>query len=153
MLQGARWYSMEMAGVVTHCGAGIINVRCLLVISATTWLFAVPPTQRLLFSVQALCCTSHGLLRTLQRAARLVEQIGVPLELDTDGIWCCLPSSFPENFKVHCPWRLSCSRCSCCGTCAHIGQQVHVHSWLSRLLLWRFSLLASVAASGHQPGL
>jgi DNA polymerase epsilon subunit 1 len=29
-----------------------------------------------------------------------VEQIGVPLELDTDGIWCCLPSSFPENFKV-----------------------------------------------------
>ena len=35
-----------------------------------------------------------------QRAARLVEQIGVPLELDTDGIWCCLPSSFPENFKV-----------------------------------------------------
>lgn len=36
----------------------------------------------------------------MQRAARLVEQIGVPLELDTDGIWCCLPSSFPENFKV-----------------------------------------------------
>lgn len=35
-----------------------------------------------------------------QRAARLVEQIGVPLELDTDGIWCCLPSSFPENYKV-----------------------------------------------------
>ena len=25
----------------------------------------------------------------------------MPLELDTDGIWCCLPSSFPENFKVH----------------------------------------------------
>jgi DNA polymerase elongation subunit (family B) len=21
-----------------------------------------------------------------------------PLELDTDGIWCCLPSSFPEEF-------------------------------------------------------
>lgn len=36
----------------------------------------------------------------LQRAARLVEQLGTPLELDTDGIWCCLPSSFPENFKV-----------------------------------------------------
>ena len=35
-----------------------------------------------------------------QRAARLVEQLGVPLELDTDGIWCALPSSFPENFKV-----------------------------------------------------
>lgn len=36
----------------------------------------------------------------LQRAARLVEQLGVPLELDTDGIWCALPSTFPENFKV-----------------------------------------------------
>jgi DNA polymerase elongation subunit (family B) len=22
-----------------------------------------------------------------------------PLELDTDGIWCALPGSFPENFK------------------------------------------------------
>lgn len=27
-----------------------------------------------------------------------VEQLGKPLELDTDGIWCCLPGSFPENF-------------------------------------------------------
>ena len=36
----------------------------------------------------------------MQRAARLVEQLGTPLELDTDGIWCCLPCSFPENFKV-----------------------------------------------------
>jgi len=24
----------------------------------------------------------------------------MPLELDTDGIWCALPGSFPENFKV-----------------------------------------------------
>ena len=23
-----------------------------------------------------------------------------PLELDTDGIWCILPSSFPENFEM-----------------------------------------------------
>ena len=30
----------------------------------------------------------------------LVEQIGRPLELDTDGIWCVLPQSFPENFVV-----------------------------------------------------
>ena len=29
---------------------------------------------------------------------QIVEQIGSPLELDTDGIWCMLPSSFPENF-------------------------------------------------------
>jgi len=33
----------------------------------------------------------------IDRAAKLVRGIGAPLELDTDGIWCCLPSSFPED--------------------------------------------------------
>uniref|UniRef100_A0A0E0K092 DNA polymerase epsilon catalytic subunit n=1 Tax=Oryza punctata TaxID=4537 RepID=A0A0E0K092_ORYPU len=55
--KGARWYSMEMAGVVTYTGAKII-----------------------------------------QNARLLVDKIGKPLELDTDGIWCVLPGSFPENF-------------------------------------------------------
>ncbi|KAL5974610.1 DNA polymerase epsilon catalytic subunit A [Asimina triloba] len=57
MRKGARWYSMEMAGVVTYTGAKII-----------------------------------------QNARLLIEKIGRPLELDTDGIWCALPGSFPENF-------------------------------------------------------
>ncbi|KAI3948326.1 hypothetical protein MKW92_039962 [Papaver armeniacum] len=57
MRKGARWYSMEMAGVVTYTGAKII-----------------------------------------QNARVLVEKIGRPLELDTDGIWCALPGYFPENF-------------------------------------------------------
>ncbi|XP_071723103.1 DNA polymerase epsilon catalytic subunit A-like isoform X1 [Rutidosis leptorrhynchoides] len=57
MRKGARWYSMEMAGVVTYTGAKII-----------------------------------------QNARLLVEKIGRPIELDTDGIWCALPGSFPENF-------------------------------------------------------
>ena len=60
MRKGARWYSMEMAGIVTNTGAAII-----------------------------------------QRATQLVEQLGKPLELDTDGIWCALPFSFPENFTLH----------------------------------------------------
>lgn len=59
MRKGARWYSMEMAGVVTHTGANII-----------------------------------------QRANALICKLGRTLELDTDGIWCALPGSFPENFKV-----------------------------------------------------
>ncbi|XP_015904688.2 DNA polymerase epsilon catalytic subunit A [Parasteatoda tepidariorum] len=59
MRRGARWYSMEMAGIVCHTGAGIIT-----------------------------------------KAREIVEQIGRPLELDTDGIWCILPSSFPENFVI-----------------------------------------------------
>ena len=58
MRKGARWYSMEMAGIVCLTGAKII-----------------------------------------QLARSRVEKIGRPLELDTDGIWCILPASFPENFS------------------------------------------------------
>ena len=61
MRKGARWRSMEMAGIVTKTGADLIT-----------------------------------------QARILVEQIGRPLELDTDGIWCILPKSFPDvyNFKT-----------------------------------------------------
>jgi DNA polymerase epsilon subunit 1 len=34
----------------------------------------------------------------IQMARQLVERIGRPLELDTDGIWCMLPATFPENY-------------------------------------------------------
>nr|XP_051692815.1 DNA polymerase epsilon catalytic subunit A isoform X3 [Oryctolagus cuniculus] len=59
MRKGARWYSMEMAGIVCFTGANLIT-----------------------------------------QARELIEQIGRPLELDTDGIWCVLPNSFPENFVI-----------------------------------------------------
>jgi DNA polymerase epsilon subunit 1 len=36
----------------------------------------------------------------IQLARSRVEQIGRPLELDTDGIWCILPEAFPEDFKL-----------------------------------------------------
>jgi DNA polymerase epsilon subunit 1 len=58
MRKGARWHSMEMAGITCLTGATII-----------------------------------------QMARALVERVGRPLELDTDGIWCMLPGAFPENFK------------------------------------------------------
>ncbi|KAJ5095595.1 hypothetical protein NUU61_004951 [Penicillium alfredii] len=35
----------------------------------------------------------------IQMARELVDRIGRPLELDTDGIWCMLPGTFPENFS------------------------------------------------------
>ena len=41
------------------------------------------------------CLTGASII---QMARRLVEKIGRPLELDTDGIWCTLPESFPESF-------------------------------------------------------
>lgn len=34
----------------------------------------------------------------IQMARALIERLGRPLELDTDGIWCALPKSFPEDF-------------------------------------------------------
>src|SRR5690606_35941749 len=34
----------------------------------------------------------------IQLARQLIERLGRPLELDTDGIWCMLPATFPENF-------------------------------------------------------
>ena len=58
MRKGARWYSMEMAGVVTLTGARIIK-----------------------------------------GALDLVAHVGRALELDTDGIWCILPKSFPDTFN------------------------------------------------------
>lgn len=57
MRKGARWHSMEMAGITCLTGARII-----------------------------------------QMAREIIEEVGRPLELDTDGIWCMLPGVFPDNF-------------------------------------------------------
>ncbi|XP_043787268.1 DNA polymerase epsilon catalytic subunit 1 [Apis laboriosa] len=37
----------------------------------------------------------------IMRAREIIEQVGRPLELDTDGIWCVLPASFPDNVVIH----------------------------------------------------
>jgi len=29
----------------------------------------------------------------------MIDRLGMPLELDTDGIWTLLPKGFPEEFK------------------------------------------------------
>ncbi|KAI0982861.1 hypothetical protein GJ496_006059 [Pomphorhynchus laevis] len=55
MRRGARWYSMEMAGIVCQTGSSIIT-----------------------------------------KARQVIEKIGLPLELDTDGIWCVLPGILPK---------------------------------------------------------
>lgn len=35
----------------------------------------------------------------IKMARELIDGIGITLELDTDGIWCMLPASFPENYE------------------------------------------------------
>ena len=42
-----------------------------------------------------VCFTGANIIRN---AREIVERVGRGLELDTDGIWCILPASFPENF-------------------------------------------------------
>lgn len=44
-----------------------------------------------------VCCTGAAIIT---KAREIIEKIGRPLELDTDGIWCVLPSTFPENYIV-----------------------------------------------------
>ena len=84
MRRGARWHSMEMAGVVTLTGSRLITqVRARVRLAGCAALY-----RHLL----------RG-LAPLPQARELVEQIGRPLELDTDGIWCVLPASFPQDYK------------------------------------------------------
>lgn len=39
----------------------------------------------------------HTGTNIITEARKLVEHIGKPLELDTDGIWCLIPGTFPDN--------------------------------------------------------
>ncbi|XP_055615917.1 DNA polymerase epsilon catalytic subunit 1 isoform X2 [Toxorhynchites rutilus septentrionalis] len=45
-----------------------------------------------------VCLTGANIIR---KAREIIERVGRPLELDTDGIWCILPASFPQEFTVH----------------------------------------------------
>ncbi|KAI6220384.1 DNA polymerase epsilon catalytic subunit [Aphelenchoides fujianensis] len=51
------------------------------------------------FSMEMAGIVCHTGSLIISEACELVERIGRPLELDTDGIWCLLPSSFPEDFS------------------------------------------------------
>ncbi|AAS54029.2 AFR657Cp [Eremothecium gossypii ATCC 10895] len=51
------------------------------------------------YSIEMAGITCSTGATIIQMARALVERIGRPLELDTDGIWCIIPRSFPENFE------------------------------------------------------
>ncbi|XP_071932173.1 DNA polymerase epsilon catalytic subunit A-like [Coffea arabica] len=50
------------------------------------------------YSMEMAGAVTYTGAKIIQNARLLIERIGRPLELDTDGIWCALPGSFPENF-------------------------------------------------------
>lgn len=49
------------------------------------------------YSLEMAAAVTHAGANIIKRARTLIEMIGFVLELDTDGIWCCLPSAFPET--------------------------------------------------------
>jgi DNA polymerase epsilon subunit 1 len=45
-----------------------------------------------------VCLTGSNIIT---KAREVIEKVGRPLELDTDGIWCILPGRFPQDFEIH----------------------------------------------------
>lgn len=43
------------------------------------------------------CATGSTII---QQARATIERFGRPLEIDTDGIWCIIPSSFPDEYEL-----------------------------------------------------
>lgn len=44
-----------------------------------------------------VCLTGSNIIT---KAREIIEKVGRPLELDTDGIWCILPGTFPQDFEI-----------------------------------------------------
>lgn len=103
MRKGARWRSMEMAGIVTHTGAQLIR-----------------------------------------QARELVEQVGRPLELDTDGIWCILPAIFPQNFTFF--TKQNNSKVAISYPCAMLNADVH-----DRYTNHQYQVLEKDGSNNSQP--
>jgi DNA polymerase epsilon subunit 1 len=51
-------------------------------------------------SMEMAAMVTHIGSNIITESKNLVERIGKPLELDTDGIWCLLPLGFPENSTI-----------------------------------------------------
>ena len=75
----------------------------------------------------------------------MVEQVGRPLELDTDGIWCILPSSFPQDVKFK---TKSGSKISVGYPCAMLNADVH-----DRYTNHQYQDLSSTAGTGVGTGI
>lgn len=51
-------------------------------------------------SMEMAAMVTHIGSNIITDSRELVERLGKPLELDTDGIWCLLPLGFPENYQI-----------------------------------------------------
>lgn len=51
-------------------------------------------------SMEMAAMVTHMGSAIISNAKTLIDHIGFPLELDTDGIWCMLPQGFPETITL-----------------------------------------------------
>src|SRR5690606_6125471 len=51
------------------------------------------------YSMEMAGAVTYTGAQIITQSREIIEQIGRPLELDTDGVWCILPASFPQNYK------------------------------------------------------
>lgn len=64
-------------------------------------IYRICPYSARWHSMEMAGIVCHTGASIITRAREIIEQVGRPLELDTDGIWCVLPASFPENYVIH----------------------------------------------------
>ena len=94
MRKGARWYSMEMAGhcLLHWCQHHHAGQRDRWADRVRKWPFWVESTSG---------CPSRVLTHRVTLSVFTIFPLHRrPLELDTDGIWCVLPATFPENYII-----------------------------------------------------
>ncbi|TNJ30205.1 DNA polymerase epsilon, catalytic subunit [Giardia muris] len=53
------------------------------------------------YSLEMAAAVTHTGANIIKDAKELIERVGFVLELDTDGVWCCLPKGFPEQLVFH----------------------------------------------------
>lgn len=51
------------------------------------------------YSIEMAACTTFVGAQIIKMTRSIVEKVGIPLELDTDGIWCMLPDGFPTKVE------------------------------------------------------
>ena len=51
------------------------------------------------YSMSMAAIVTHTGSNIITDSRSLIDQLGMPLELDTDGIWTLLPKGFPEEVK------------------------------------------------------
>ena len=78
------------------------NINCFWVcfLCVCAWCLPVSVWENRWYSMPMAAITTNVGGSIIKDAHILCSRIGVPIELDTDGIWTCLPSGFPNEIPI-----------------------------------------------------